>query len=1094
MAHAVHERYRFQRPALKKILTRPRLHDRLRAVEDCRVLLLYARAGQGKSTLLADYLQTDALDGRWYNLSEQDRDPAVFLAGLKRCLFPGGDCGSVPADLGRARQTLEQVLNAAAPDLALGGAPGGSAPGRSAPGSFAAPLPRSYLVLDSYQCINSSPEACLLVNELIELLPENLGLAVLSREYPRFSLPRIIAVKQLAVIEDGELAFTPEETAGLFKAIYGIDLPGPAAVEIQEISEGWATALIHLGESLEAKQERHSNQILQQFIASKQLPSLQAYCKEELIDGLDEETKELLITFSAFHSITPGLVSYLTGRSGTEVLEELESKNLFLRPLDPAGKVHVLHPVFRQYLATRFSSRSQNERRRIHRSAADYFHRAGRHQDAAHHHQLSRGFVEAQRLILKEADTLLEQGQYKQLHDLLESFPEEVRQREPLRQYYHTITTNLVHPLLSRKTLTDLLAVFRKAGDIDREAKIYSVLLVNYLFYQGNREAVAELLTATESFLRSRGESLNPNARLTLDTLISFARWWTKPDIDEAFDIALRAEETAHQIHNEEVLIFSHLILARIYIDRGEFFRATEVLEETEKLVARNPALRQYEPLLRFYLGDTCFYIGELTQALDQIEQGLARTFSEFAFRQYLKLNQALYLLYIPELEKAEAVLESVHEQSMGQNLYLRYYSIYLLHMLLAYRKGNRERAAFYCGRLMDPENEQLLSTDYPYSYLALAEVQLFLDQQDVARLTLSTVLERAPADKYPYPCATAHALLGVILDEQGKKRDSRAHFQVMKQIMAEKGYRNLDICNPALLHNVVMAASVPELKSFPRLKHMSASQLINQSVAGLNLFTLGSFRIVLNGKEISGDILSRHKKVMDLLKLLVVHRGEGLLKEVLYNLFWPGYMEKSSRNNLNTIIYRLRKILGEDTHYILTDPETIRLNLDHCTIDADDFREMLRVGKGEEEKGNLAAALNTYSAAREIYRGDFLEKDLYYDDIRDERETLKSACLQLLLKLVKMHLEAGRYHRALELNKELIAEDRLCEPAYRLLMICSSLVGNRSEVPRIYERLQERLLRSFGIEPDPQTAVLKNQLLGGVAPTASLWQKETLI
>ena len=106
----------------------------------------------------------------------------------------------------------------------------------------------------------------------------------------------------------------------------------------------------------------------------------------------------------------------------------------------------------------------------------------------------------------------------------------------------------------------------------------------------------------------------------------------------------------------------------------------------------------------------------------------------------------------------------------------------------------------------------------------------------------------------------------------------------------------------------------------------------------------------------------------------------------------------------------------------------------------------------------------------------------------------MRAKYLQLLVKLVKTHLDTGRHHKALEINKELLAEDRLNEPAYRLLMICCSLVGNRSEIPRIFNRLQERLLRSFSIEPDSQTTALKNALLGGVSPTPSMWQNETIV
>jgi LuxR family maltose regulon positive regulatory protein len=214
----------------------------------------------------------------------------------------------------------------------------------------------------------------------------------------------------------------------------------------------------------------------------------------------------------------------------------------------------------------------------------------------------------------------------------------------------------------------------------------------------------------------------------------------------------------------------------------------------------------------------------------------------------------------------------------------------------------------------------------------------------------------------------------------------------------------------------------------------------------------------------------------------------------VLYQLFWPGYLEKSSRNNLNTIAYRLRKILGEGAEYIATDANTIALNPDICTIDADDFEALMSLGKLELKRENKQGALSAFLKAKEVYQGDFLENDLYYDDIRDERENLKNSYLQLLTRLVKTYLDGGKAHQALELTKEIISKDPLCEPAYRLLMITSTLIGNRSEIPRILERLNAKLLRFYNIEADPKTIALKNNLLGGGTPTPPMWQAEILI
>jgi ATP/maltotriose-dependent transcriptional regulator MalT/DNA-binding SARP family transcriptional activator len=1063
---------RSRKPNLKKFLTRSRLVDCLLDRRDRKVILIHGRAGQGKSTLASEFLQQGSESHLWYTLSEEDHDPFFLLERLedslnttqKQELSPYQD-SALFSSLRRFTKSLEDHF----------------------PGEF-------YLVLDDFHKVNPYTGVRDLVNLLMSALPDSAHMVLISREYPKLTLSQMIAAKDFLEIEDCELAFTREEAIELFNRVYEIDLTLAEIDEIFELTQGWSTGLVHLAQSLESKVNDLQRQIVRQFVSEKTLPSIRKFFEEEVFAALSAEKKESLVKMSIAGTFSPDLVSALSGRSGAVLIEGFQESNLFIEVVDTAKKKFAFHPLFSKYLSGLFHRLPESEQTKIHRAAAEFFRDNGKEGDATHHLLLSRGFTEAQKIFLSEADELLAGGQYRRLHELVAAFPEEVRNKNPLLLYYYTITTNLVQPFVSRRTLLDLLEIFRESGDVNREARIHSVLLVNYIFYQGNREAMEELDKTAQAFLDHSGSKLPLEARLTLEALISFGRWWTKPDLDEAFEIALRAEETAYKIRNEEVLIFSRFVLAKIYIDRGEFRQATEILKKTEQLIDKNPSFRQYEPLLRFYLGDSYFYSGELNQALEQAEQGLAKAFPEFSFAKYLKLNQVFYSLYIPELDKAEALLESVREENIGENLYVRYLSFYLLDMLLAYCKNDRKRAEFYCMRLMDPENQELLVPDFPYSYLALAEVLLYFEKYKPAVEILDRLVKEAPEQKYPYPNATAYALLGYIHDKIDNADKSKSFFRKMESILEEKGYRNLDVCNPALLHNIAIASNSGMFQEFPRLKHMSASQIINQSVSGLYLYTLGSFRIVLNGREIPSSMLARHKKVMDLLKLLIVHRRRGIVKEVLYQLFWPGYLEKSSRNNLNTIIYRLRKILGEGADYVSTSANMIGLNLDICTIDADDFESLVRLGELERKRENKQGALSAFLKAKEIYKGDFLEKDLYYDDIRDERENLKNCYLQLLMTLIKMYLDSGKPHQALELAKEILSKDPLCEPAYRLLMITSTLVGNRSEIPRIFERLNTKLLRFYNIEADPKTVALRNQLLGGSTPTPVMWQAEILI
>ena len=1058
-------------PPVHILLHRRHLLELLAQRKDRKLILIHGKAGQGKSCLVADFLSSEHLNARWYRCDNANPDVRSLIEELEglRSLLPGPEGAEL------------------------------------------------YVILEDLHGTSRIPEVAASIQRLVEESSPRTHWILISRGAPRLSVAGLRAQRNLFELDDSELAFSDLEIAALFGQIYRLELEPETLKRLHELSEGWVTALVHLGEHLALRDPDSQPRELERFLDDRRLATLDEYFAGEVLD-LDAQDLHSLTLLSVFSSLSPGLVSHILGPRGAGLLDERLGECYFLKCRDASLGIRAFHPLFSAYLKGRFAALDPEERRTVHARAAEYF-RAQGHSDEAVYHLVSGGELSgALELFLPRAEELLESHRLHELRELLELFPEDTRGENSLLLYYEAVTTHLAQPFASRRTLRELLEAFERQGDLPRSATVFSLLLVNYIFYQGNREPVLELVAMAESFLELRNDEIPEPRKAVLQALVSLGRWWTAPDFGEPFAVALRAEETAIALQNQELLVLADLVLARIYLDRGQFEKARGILEATAGLLERHPEYSHYKALLRFLLGDTFFYLGELPRAVEQVERGLDEAVPGFAFATYLKLNRVLYLLYMPDIGNAEEVLEQVRDEPMGGNLYLRYYSVFLLQMLLAYRKGPRERAHYYCRRLLEPENRNLLESDFPYSTLALAENLLSFGEAAQAETLLRSLLERAPADRHPYPNATAWALLGLIAERGDQPEQARRCWLELRGLVEQHDYRNLDICSPELLRQVgdalrgsaglppedphspgrpdysgLPGAGAGPIWAFRRLSPPSRSQPPG-SARLLRLYTLGEFRLFVGEVELPPTTLSRQRKVMDLLKLLVVHRINGIVKEVLYDLFWPGYLQKSSRDNLNTIIYRLRKTLGEDQELILTDGTTLSLNHELCRVDADEFLELTGEAERTRGLGQTGQAMELYYRAKALYRGDFLDQDLYYDDIRDERETLRSRYLRLLFELTLMSFDNGENYQALVLAKELTHKDPLCEPAYRLLMIAGALVGARSEVPRIFERLNERLRRAYSIEADPQTETLMRELLGGARPDPGLWRRETLV
>ena len=60
--------------------------------------------------------------------------------------------------------------------------------------------------------------------------------------------------------------------------------------------------------------------------------------------------------------------------------------------------------------------------------------------------------------------------------------------------------------------------------------------------------------------------------------------------------------------------------------------------------------------------------------------------------------------------------------------------------------------------------------------------------------------------------------------------------------------------------------------------------------------------------------------------------------------------------------------------------------------------------------------------------------------------------------------------------------------------MIASSAIGNRSEIPRLFDKLNKKLQAYYKVTADEKTILLKDKLLSGTAPEDSMWRDETII
>lgn len=249
---------------------------------------------------------------------------------------------------------------------------------------------------------------------------------------------------------------------------------------------------------------------------------------------------------------------------------------------------------------------------------------------------------------------------------------------------------------------------------------------------------------------------------------------------------------------------------------------------------------------------------------------------------------------------------------------------------------------------------------------------------------------------------------------------------------------------------------------------------------ARLEVRTLGRFALFAGGRALPHARWPR-KQALTLLKYLVTLRGRPVHRERLIECLWPDVGERQGRQRLKVTVYFLRRELrraGLDGDVLETAGESYLLMPERLRVDADLFEE--RVGRGRRlaagGRGSEARAL--YEEAAELYRGDYLEEDLYADWGAEERERLREVYLDALGQLADLCATGGDHMAAVHVCRKALAQEPCRESFHRTLMRSLLLLGRRDEAIAQYRACQTLLRSKLGVEPMRDTRALFERIL----------------
>jgi DNA-binding SARP family transcriptional activator len=236
----------------------------------------------------------------------------------------------------------------------------------------------------------------------------------------------------------------------------------------------------------------------------------------------------------------------------------------------------------------------------------------------------------------------------------------------------------------------------------------------------------------------------------------------------------------------------------------------------------------------------------------------------------------------------------------------------------------------------------------------------------------------------------------------------------------------------------------------------------------------LGLFEFSIDGVTVTDWAGARGRSV---LKYLLVHRGRPVRKETLMETFWPGADPEASRNRLNVALSSLRRSLRPvvgDMPVVLHHEGTYRLNPElSIWIDVEAFEQRAAVGVKLHRAGDITAASVALRDAVDLYRGSFVEDDLFEEWMSPPRERLRVLFLDLLDRVGDIAFTQGNYDVCIDVGCKILADDSCREDTHRRLMRCYGRQGRPHLALRQYHSCVSSLRSELAVEPSAETVTL---------------------
>jgi LuxR family maltose regulon positive regulatory protein len=400
------------RPKTKtKLVYRQELSKKLDKAHDKKLVLISAPAGYGKTSLVSQWIDRNKHTYSWYTIDQSDNDPSIFLSYLIAGL-----------------QTIKQDFGARGLKLL-------NSPGKTGIEAITALMINDmlsfekeiYIILDDFHLISSN-EIIETVRYLLNHIPENVHLFILTRSDPFLPTSRLRSQNQLLEIRISDLSFSLNEIADFFNKKLKLGLNKRDIYSLETKTEGWIAGLQLAALSMQGISDK--SEFIAKLAGSNRY--IMDYLMEEVLSKKPIEIQTFLLKSSFLKQLSAPLCNVVLNRNDSQlILEQMDRDNMFLLPLDTERKWYRYHHLFADLLKQRFLLQDKNLLDDLNKKAAKWYEENKLYDLAIEHALAVKDYKWSIEIISKVVEALWNQGKHAAILNYGDALPDAIIKSNP---------------------------------------------------------------------------------------------------------------------------------------------------------------------------------------------------------------------------------------------------------------------------------------------------------------------------------------------------------------------------------------------------------------------------------------------------------------------------------------------------------------------------------------------------------------------------------------------------------------------------------------------------------------------------------------